>query len=326
MHERADTTWFRKCGWGVFCHYLAGLPSKGLTRPLTADQWNRQVEAADVSALADQLAEVGAPYFFITIGQNTGFYCAPNATYDQIVGIRPSKCSRRDLISDLYDALQRRGIELLVYLPSGAPAGDKAAVEKLEWQWGFESGWGSKRTCKRLASFQRKWEAVIREWSLRWGRKVRGWWIDGCYFADEMYRHKDEPNFRSFAAALKAGNPDSIVAFNPGAEKVECMTEYQDYTAGELSATLQVGKWADGFGPIGSSVDGARFHVLDFLGKFWCAGEPRFPDELVIGYTKYVMRHGGVVTWDVPITKKGTIPKPFISQLKAVGKAVARSS
>ena len=44
----------------------------------------------------------------------------------------------------------------------------------------------------------------MREWSLRWGDKIGGWWIDGCYFADEMYRHPDAPNFASFTAALKA--------------------------------------------------------------------------------------------------------------------------
>ena len=43
----------------------------------------------------------------------------------------------------------------------------------------------------------------------RWGQKVWGWWFDGCYFADAMYRHPDAPNFASFAAAAKAGNPDA---------------------------------------------------------------------------------------------------------------------
>ena len=68
----------------------------------------------------------------------------------------------------------------------------------------------------RLVEFQRRWESIIREWSLRWGQDVSGWWIDGCYFPDQMYRFDDEPNFASFAAALKAGNPQAIVAFNPG--------------------------------------------------------------------------------------------------------------
>jgi len=325
MHKRADTRWFRKCGWGVFCHYLAGMPSYGLRKALTADDWNRQVDAVDVSALADQLEEVGAPYFFITIGQNTGFYCAPNATYDKITGVRPSKCSRRDLVADLYDALHPRGIELLVYLPSGGPAGDKAAAEKLKWQWGFTGRWGGRRTGRRMAAFQRKWEAVLRDWSLRWGRKVRGWWIDGCYFADEMYRHKDEPNFKSFAAALKAGNHQSIVAFNPGVDKVICMSQYEDYTAGELSCVLPVSKRNWPPTPIDGEVDGAQWHTLNYLGTFWRQGKtPRFPDSLVIAYTRYIISLGCVVTWDVPITDKGVISRPFIKQLKALGKGIGR--
>jgi hypothetical protein len=40
----------------------------------------------------------------------------------------------------------------------------------------------------RLAEFQRNWEAICRDWSQRWSRRVSGWWIDACYFADEMYR------------------------------------------------------------------------------------------------------------------------------------------
>ncbi len=37
----------------------------------------------------------GAKYLLFTIGQNSGHYCTPNAAYDRIAGITPSKCSRR---------------------------------------------------------------------------------------------------------------------------------------------------------------------------------------------------------------------------------------
>jgi len=112
--------------------------------------------------VAAQLERTGTRYYFITIGQNSGHYCAPNPTYDRLIGIRPSKCSRRDLIADLYDVLHPRGIELLVYLPSGAPAADRVAMERLEWEWGYEGDWpggGTKRTGKRLATFQHRWES-----------------------------------------------------------------------------------------------------------------------------------------------------------------------
>lgn len=308
---KSNTEWFQDCGWGVFTHYLA-------SNDTTAEEWNKQVNNFKVDSLAEQLESVGAKYYFITIGQNSGHYCAPNSTYDSIVGIEPSKCSDRDLISDIYEALNPREINLLVYLPSGAPAADKVAMEKLEWEWGFEGDWPSwnnRRTGKRLVSFQKKWESVVREWSLRWGKRVRGWWIDGCYFADEMYRNEEPPNFKSFAQALKAGNPDSIVAFNPGVKvPVISHTKYEDYTAGEISNAFPVCP--------GSKLNGTQYHVLSYLGESWGKGPLRFPDEFVIGYTKHVVSKGGVVTWDVPIQKDGQIPKQFLRQLRTLSENI----
>jgi len=312
---RANTDWFRDAGWGVFTHYLTG-------ERVTADAWNRLVDGVDVRRLASQLEGVSAPYYFVTIGQNSGHYCAPNATYDSLVGIRPSKCSRRDLIADLYEVLNPRGIKLLVYLPSGAPAADPVAMKALGWKWGYKGEWptagGPERTGLRLAEFQLKWEAVIREWALRWGKKIWGWWFDGCYFSDEMYRHPDPPNFQSFAAAAKAGNPEALVAFNPGVlVPVISLSEYEDYTAGEISEAFPVcpGRW----------VGGAQYHILSYLGSSWCRGdEPRLPDEFAIGYTRHVNSKGGVVTWDVPITPEGIIPQPFVRQLTALRQGVSR--
>jgi hypothetical protein len=320
---RANTDWFHACKWGVFTHFL------GRTTD-SPEAWQARVDAFDVPGLVAQLIEVGAPYYGITIGQNSGHYCAPNATYDRLVGHTPSKCSRRDLIAEIADALAPHGIALMAYLPSGAPDQDKVACDKLDWRWGFSGEWGSALTGERLVDFQRNWEAVIREWSLRWGDRVKAWWIDGCYFADQMYRHPDAPNFASFAAALKAGNPDALVAFNPGVfSPVRCHWEGEDYTAGELSGDLVVGGFGFGdnpaycnFGPYGRFVDGAQFHVLNFLGEWWLHGQPRFPDLLAAGYTQYIVQHGGGVTWDVPITDGGHIPEPFVRQLKVIGEAV----
>jgi alpha-L-fucosidase-like protein len=304
---RADTDWFRDCAWGVLTHYLTD-------KDFSARAWSAQVADFDVDGLVEQLASVGARFYVMTIGQNSGHFCSPNATYDAMVGHEPSKCSQRDLIADLTDAAAARGIRLLVYLPSGAPAQDATAIGRLQWEWGYEGGWPhghTVRTGRRLAAFQRRWEAIVREWSERWGRRVSGWWIDGCYFADEMYRHDNEPNFQSFTAALKAGNPDGIVAFNPGVRvPVVCHTECEDYTAGEISEALPVAKdrW----------VDGAQLQILSYLGVTWGQGPPRFPTELVVGYTQHVRSVGGVVTWDVPIETNGLIPQPFLQQLNAI--------
>jgi hypothetical protein len=307
---RANTDWFHDAAWGVFFHYLT-------TPETTSDEWNRRVDGFDVTLFARQLAEVGAPYCFFTIGQNSGHYCSPNDVYDEYVGRQPSLCSKRDLIGDIQQALAPYDISLLVYLPSGAPSQDALAMERLDWRWGFRKpwpSWGGEMTGERLASFQQRWEAVIREWSLRWGEKVRGWWFDGCYFADAMYRSAEAPNFNSFAAAAKVSNPASLVAFNPGVlTPIISLTTAEDYTAGEIAEAFPTcpGRW----------VEGAQYHTLSYLGERWSGGKPRLPVELVVAYTLYLHSRGGVITWDLPIEPDGAIAPLYRQQLAAIGKA-----
>jgi hypothetical protein len=319
MNTRTD--WFHAVRWGVSSHYLADLASNTKAINLTPAEWNRQIDAFDVEGLAEQLAVARVGYYMLTIGQNSGFYLSPNAAYDRFTGIRPSKCSRRDVIADLAAALDRRNIPLLAYLPSGAPTTDPMACEKLQWEWGFEGGHPleGKRTGKRLKEFQLMWEEIIREWSLRWGSRVKGWWFDGCYFADEMYRHPEAPNFHSFAAAARAGNADSIVSFNPGI----MMTPHsaaEDFTAGETNEPGELncrGRWV-------VAPDGHReqVHVWSFLGKFWGALPLRFTDAQAYLHTRRIVDHGGVFTWDVPIQKDGRLPAEAAAQLAALGKAL----
>jgi hypothetical protein len=303
--------WMPEAQWGVMTHYLADWQARAHRLTMSVEEWNRLVDGFDAEGMARQLAAAGAGYYQISIGQNSGYYLSPNATYDKITGIQPSKCSRRDLVSDLAEALGKRGVRLLVYLPSGAPAGDKAADAALEWQNGPHPN----------REFQRKWEQVIREWSLRWGKKVAGWWFDGCYFPNTMYRSAEPPNFTSFAAAARAGNPDAVVSFNPGViYRLISITPYEDFTAGEIDKPelVAIRRTADG------KIDGTRVHMLSYLGETWGMGTPRFTNAQVIEYTRKVRQAGGAVTWDVPVEINGAISKPYLDQLTALGKALRR--
>jgi len=315
--ENHRTDWFRNAKWGVFMHYMADTVLKG--DELRVENWNKAVDGFDVKGLAEQLASTGAGYFVLTLGQNSGFYCSPNATYDRLTGITPSKCAKRDLVSDLADALRVHHIRLMVYLPAGAPDRDKDAMKALEWKagqfplWTYENG-KPKGQDDRLVSFQKKWESVITHWSKQWGRKVSGWWFDGCYYPDAMYRHPQAPNFASFAAAARAGNPDSIVAFNPGViNPIITLTPEEDYAAGEINEPDKVvcaGRW----------VGKAQFHMLSYLGPAWCQKPPRFKTAQVVTITRGITDKEGTVTWDVPPAGiNGHIPEEFLAQLKAVG-------
>jgi Alpha-L-fucosidase len=301
--------WMQQAKWGVMTHFLADWRARVDNETMSVDKWNELVDHFDVEGLADQIKSVGAGYHILTIGQNSGYYDAPNPTYDKLVGIEPSKCSRRDLISDMADALAKRGIKLIVYLPSGAPAGDHVASEALEWRNG----------AYRNREFELKWEQVVRDWSLRFGTKVAGWWFDGCYWPNTMYRSPEPPNFESLAAAARAGNPASAIAFNRGVEpRLISMSPYEDYTAGEESTPSRVEiRRAEG-----GMLDGAQIQVLSYLGRTWGMGEPRFPVDEAIKYSLEVRKVGGAITWDIPVQKNGLISQPFIDQLTAIGKAL----
>lgn len=323
------TDWFHATKWGVFVHILADAASNTSEVNVTPEEWNRRIDNIDVDGLARQLAEVKAGYAVITIGQNSGFYLSPNANYDRIVGHSPSRCSRRDLVADLQKALAPYDIPVIAYLPTAAPLGDARAIQRLRctppWdpakiympkeRYSAEDG---QRTDSRLSEFQRNWEAIVGEWSERWGSNVRGWWFDGVYCADLMYRHADEPNFASFARAARRGNPDSILAWNPGVLYPlwpSCMDAEEDYIAGEVNEPERIdspGRW----------VGHEQFHVLSFMGKWWGQGPIRFTQEQVIAYTRAVTDYDGVFSWDVPFQKNGLLTDEVMTILRALSKAI----
>ncbi len=269
----------------------------------------RLVDGFDTEGLARQLESTGAGYLILTIGQNSGHYLAPNKTYDALVGIHPSKCSRRDLIADMQRALAPRGMRLMAYLPAGAPDQDKVAMQRLEWTRGAHPN----------REFQSKWERVIQEWSSRWGAKVSGWWFDGCYWPNTMYRSPQPPNFASFAASARKGNPGSIVAFNRGVlVPIVSITEQEDYTAGETDEPQRI-RYSEFW------QDGAQFHMLSYLGHRWSGGPPRFTAAQAAEWTGRIVGQGGVVSWDVPTDPRGLIPAEFLEQLREIGKTVKAS-
>ncbi|MCS7180424.1 MAG: hypothetical protein NZ891_03630, partial [bacterium] len=161
--------------------------------------------------------------------------------------------------------------------------------------------------------------------SEKWGNLVSGWWFDGCYYVDKMYNFPEPPNFKSFAESARKGNPESIVAFNAGVKvPVVSLTEYEDYTAGEIDGALPVSGIEPSVIPLKRFLNNAQFHILTFIGGCWGKGEPRFPDEFLISYTKYINSFGGAITYDFPPPDEdGNIPFPFLNQLSNLAKAVS---
>lgn len=302
--------WMRSAHWGVETYFEAKTRSEVDGSPMTVERWNELVDRFDVEKLAAQLKAVGAGYCVITVGQDSGYYLAPNATYDRLVGIQPSKCARRDLVADLATALNRQGMRLLINLAARAPNREPAAVRALEWKSGPY----------RNREFQMKWESVIREWSNRWGTRVAGWWFESCNWPNSMYRQPDAPNFESFAAAARAGNPQAIVAFNPGVfHRALSLTPFEDYLSGEIHdpELWRAPQAIDG------KMDGAQLHVLIDLGESHGKGPPRFTADQVAAFSRKVAKLGGALTWETPTQPDGTIAREFMDRLQVVSAAMA---
>ena len=114
-----NTDWFMKAGYGVFVHYLWDIQNKSQELHSLGKEtsWDECVQEFDAEKFADLMDQVGAGYVIFTMHQRTRFLIAPNGTFDRLTGYRPGQaCATRDLVEDLYVALHRKNIPLMLYV------------------------------------------------------------------------------------------------------------------------------------------------------------------------------------------------------------------
>ncbi len=300
--NNGNAEWLRAAKYGVFMYFL---PADAASLA--------QVRQFDVEALSRQLETLGAKYFVITLGQNSGFFNSPNAAYDRYTGYAPGeRCSTRDLPLELHRALMPKGIRLMLYLPCQTPNEDARAQKA----FGLPEG---KRDQPIDVEFAGKWAQVIQEWSDRYGDKVAGWWFDGGY----EHIHFNEAIARVYAAAVKHGNPKAIVTFNPGVKLIR-WTQAEDYTAGELNEPFDVV-------PASRWVEGSQWHALTYLGSNWSRRDTRYPAEKWAQWVSAAVSKGGVVTldmgpnWDRRAGPIGSLAQVQMEQVRAI-QAVVRTA
>ena len=228
------------------------------------------VDRFDIERFLADFDETGASWLFFTIGQNTGGYASPNAELTRLCG--PNHCPSRDLVSELAAAMHARGKRFVAYLP-----GD-SLVKSIS----MGAGWNADDPYR--VQYQTNWTGVIREWSVRLGSNLDGWWFDG------MTRTRYPKGFdeRLWADAARAGNPNAIVAFNRamvratanGFEGVTPGGGEVDYLAGELqfleNGRIRGGCRPETWMPETAYVKGTKclHHVLFPLDGFWTAWAP----------------------------------------------------
>ena len=310
--QNPNTDWFQQAGYGLFVHYLQDLQNEPREIQSLGRQtsWDQCVREFDVDRFANAMSEAGAGYVMFTMHQRTRFLIAPNATFDRLAGYQPGEaCATRDLVEDLYQALHRKSIPLMLYWTGDGPRQDAKAAAALGWQDPVP------------LDYVRKWAAVVQEYGERYGEKVAGWWTDGSY----SFIGYDDQRLGIMAQALKAGNPKRIVAFNPGVEdRVRAYSRHEDYTCGEQNRFLDQ--------PASRWVGGEQWHLLSFLGHDrsgnylgagWGQPGVRLSKPDLIEYVAEVNRAGGVVSIDVLLFRDGGLDRSQLEVLKPLRPGLA---
>jgi len=295
---RANTDWFSRAGYGVFVHYLVGIQNNqdaihSLGRQTT---WDECVREFDTERFAETLSQAGAGYVIFTVMQIQREMIAPNATYDRITGYKPGQaCATRDLVEDLHRSLSRRKIPLMLYWTGDGPRVDAKAA----------AAFGCKEPVTK--EFVQKWADVVREYGERYREKVVGYWVDGCY----RFIGYDEEKLGILAEGLKAGNPNRIIALNPGVEAhVSAYSKHEDYTTGEQNRFFDM--------PPQRFINGEQWHLLAYLGTGWAQPGCQIGKRELAEYVFDVHQRGGVVSIDVMLFRDGSLDRSQAEVLRAV--------
>ena len=310
--------------WGVFNHFLSVLQNNPCCPNSYGKQtdWDSLVNELDVNMLAETLHKIGAGYYVITVMQGTKYMIAPNNAFDEIAGTKPGEaCSTRDLIADLYDALSKYDIDLFLYFTGDGPYKNHPEGDRF--------GFVEPRSVGVTKAFVEKWASVLEEYAVRYGDKVKGWWIDGCY--KEYFKYTDDL-LELYYKACKKGNPDALVSLNNGVGTGDIIAgyAYEDFLCGEQEDFTVIPKQrfygnaqAHVLAPLGVPPQTEDKEVLeDMIGPGWGSFGVKRSKEYLADYIKRVNAAGGVVSVDIGLYRDGKLDPAQVEVLEYVSKNI----
>ena len=312
VNGNSNTDWFHDAGFGIMVHYL----SSNMVQDQGSKEWNDAVDSFNTDEFASKVSQTGAGFVMFTLGQNSGYYCSPNSIFDSIVGVSPGDlCSKRDLPGDLIQSLKKYNIPVILYLPSNPPISNKVVSEKFRYSFGKDSATSQYN--------QPLLEKMIREWSLRYGTDVKGWWFDGLYSWNSIKSTRMDMslkyNISTHTLAAKAGNKNSILTYNYGFGKIQVNTPYCDYSSGEKMTIDEFpsSRWVE---------PGVQWFLFTYLGEKWGGKGSQFKTEDLEEKANAIVKNEGVLCLEVVVNARGDILPHHFEQIKAVGKALGKET
>ncbi len=297
---RASVDWLVKTGYGLMFHWTS--------QSVLPDGSNKKFEDAvndfDVEKFANMVEETGAGYVLLTIGHAKSYCPAPLKSWERI---HPGNTTQRDLIEEIANALNKRGVRLLCYL--NEPLAFKFPRNKLS-------------TNEEHQAFVANYTDILTEMGNRYQNKIAGYWFDSWYQIFENY--PDVP-FEEFFKLCKIGNKDRIICLNPWI--YPDVSPWQDYWSGEVQDPIGIPE--NGYMKNGPSPNLPYQALLTMEKHLWVQQEtdisdPKFTPEQLSTYIKSCMDNGGFVTINLAIYQDGTVGKKALQLMKEVKETIRK--
>lgn len=286
-------------GYGFMFHWVAqSMPRAGEPIP-----YKRAVEQFDAEAFADMVEQAGGRYVYFTTNHDKPHFPAPVSAWERYF---PGMTTQRDLIEEIGRALERRGIALMLYINfTAAYFSEYLHIDGNA----YTSETGEFEPYSRLAC------EVLEEIGTRYGKLVKGFWIDACY---QLHRQCVQADFEPIYRASKVGFADRVTAFNYWILPVAC--PYTDIWAAEVCDTIAL---PDAYEFTCGCAKGLRPHALLLMEDNWWHDKlnapiaaPRFTLQQLADFIQGMKLAGGMTTINLQIYQDGGIGQRTLNELK----------
>lgn len=313
MRQKRD--WFRKAGYGLMFQWTnRATPPKGPIKP-----WEEKVNDFDLDGFVNMVEESGAAYVLWSVTWGNQYISAPIQSLDEIIKGRTTK---RDLLGEMADALQARGIKLIFYYHYGYDCNHSIDADWMKASGGYKAD---------KTQFYKNWMAIVSEIGERYGDKLHGWWFDGgqryfnCHFDNTPGDQGIlSAPFKELTLAARAGNAERVVAYNSWIKPR--LTEYQDYYGGEgahVSGELDNGTFRSG------PQQGLLAHGCFIFEKKWGhieadtpISKPRYSLEKLTSLVRRAQEEQFPLSINLEMYEDGSVSSDSIALLKQLKTAV----
>ncbi len=298
---RGNSSWMVKGKYGLFVHFSANM--YGWTGHKRRAEWFQEsIKMFDVQHFADQVERTGAAWVNFTVTHQGFYWPGPSKAVDAIM---PGRTCERDLLMEIIDELNKRGIATMFYLHSGYNGFEAEA-----WRVALGADYGA----ADVSRFNDNMIAILRECSLRYGEKIKGFgYIDGCL----MHDYPLDPHWESWARAIKAGNPKAVIGFS--SNQGPAVSPFSDLSTRDGGGSLS---------EFNSDLVGPGKQYGEIAPAWWCfmdtwyptkpmngkwTGGPRETTQAYVGYFKRMADKGIPVTINLAMTADVTDDHPIFN-------------